>query len=212
MVTGSQLLTYAVVSLVLIAVPGPSVLFAVGRALARGRRPALASVVGNAFGVYIVAVLVALGLGSLIARSDMLFSFVKYAGAAYLIHLGVSAIRHRRDLAAALDAEAPSTSTLRAAREGFVVGLANPKALILFGAILPQFVNRTARHVPMQMLILALVSFITALISDSTWVLAASAFRGWFARSPRRLELVGGTGGLAIIAVGVSVAATGRRD
>lgn len=212
MVTGSQLLTYALVSLVLIAVPGPSVLFAVGRALARGRRPALASVVGNALGVYIVAILVALGLGSLIARSDMLFSFVKYAGAAYLVFLGVSAIRHRRDLAAALDADAPSTGSLRAAREGFVVGVANPKALILFGAILPQFVNRSAGHVPMQMLILALVSFVTALISDSTWVLAASAFRGWFARSPRRLELVGGTGGLAIIAVGVSVAATGRKD
>lgn len=212
MITGSQVLGYAVVSLVLIAVPGPSVLFAVGRALARGRRPALASVVGNAVGVYIVAILVALGLGSLIVRSDALFAVVKYAGAAYLIYLGISAIRHRRELVRAFDANAPTAGMLRSAREGFVVGLANPKALILFGAILPQFVNRSAGDVPTQMLILAFVSFVTAVVSDSIWVLAASAFRGWFARSPRRLERVGGTGGLAIIAVGISVAVTGRKD
>ena len=212
MVNGSQLLTYALVSLVLIAIPGPSVLFAVGRALARGRRPALASVVGNVCGVSVVAILVAVGLGSVIARSDMLFALVKYAGAAYLVYLGVNAIRHRRELTQALAADAPLTGSLRAAREGFVVGLANPKALILFGAVLPQFVNRSAGHVQLQMLILTVVSAVIALASDTTWVLAASALRGWFARSPRRLELVGGTGGLAIIAVGVSVAATGRKD
>lgn len=119
----------------LIAVPGPSVLFAVGRALARGRRPALASVIGNAFGVYVVAILVALGLGSLVADSELLFSLVKYAGAAFLVYLGVSAIRHRRDLAAVLDA--PSTGSLRAAREGFVVDLANPKALSCSGRSCP---------------------------------------------------------------------------
>jgi threonine/homoserine/homoserine lactone efflux protein len=101
---------------------------------------------------------------------------------------------------------------LRSAREGFVVGLANPKALLLFGAILPQFVNRSAGDLPGQMLLLALVSFATALVSDSAWVVAASAFRRWFAQSPRRLEMIGGAGGLAIIAVGVSVAATGRKD
>jgi threonine/homoserine/homoserine lactone efflux protein len=212
MVTGSQLLTYGLVSLVLIAIPGPSVLFAVGRALSRGRGPALATVAGNAVGVYLVVILVALGLGSLIARSDMLFAMVKYAGATYLVYLGITAIRHRRGLAEALNAQAPVSGPLRCAREGFLVGFANPKALILFGAILPQFVNRSAGHVPMQMLFLGLISSVTGLTSDTIWVLAASAVRGWFARSPRRLELVGGTGGLAIVAVGVSVAASGRKD
>jgi threonine/homoserine/homoserine lactone efflux protein len=214
MVSGSQLVSYAIVSAVLIAIPGPSVLFAVGRALSRGRQLALATVVGNAFGVYVVAVLVSVGLGTVVARSDMLFQIVKYAGAAYLVYLGVQAIRHRRSLAAALDADQPASpgGTLRAARAGFIVGLANPKALILFGAVLPQFVDRAAGHVPAQMLILALVSLVTALASDSAWVVAASAFRRWFTRSRRRLELVGGTGGLMIIAVGISVAATGRKD
>jgi threonine/homoserine/homoserine lactone efflux protein len=122
------------------------------------------------------------------------------------------AIRHRRSLATTLVGGQPQLGALRSAREGFIVGLANPKALLLFGAILPQFVNRAAGHIPLQMLTLALVSFATALLSDSAWVLAAAAFRHWFARSSRRLELVGGGGGLAIIAVGISVADTGRKD
>jgi threonine/homoserine/homoserine lactone efflux protein len=210
--SASQITSYAIVSLVLIAIPGPSVLFAVGRALSRGRRSALATVVGNAFGVYLVAVLVSVGLGTAVARSDTVFQVIKWVGAAYLVYLGVMAIKHRRGLAVTLARDQPEWGALRSAREGFVVGVANPKALLLFGAILPQFVNRSGGHIPLQMLMLALVSFATALVTDSAWVLAASSFRHWFARSPRRLELVGGGGGLAIIAVGISVAATGRKD
>jgi len=88
----------------------------------------------------------------------------------------------------------------------------NPKALILFGAVLPQFVNRAVGHVPLQMLLLALVSIVIGLVSDSTWALVASRLRAWFARSPRRFALVGGAGGLAMIGVGVTVALTGRQD
>jgi len=88
--------------------------------------------------------------------------------------------------------------------------VANPKAVILFAAVLPEFVNRQAGHVPVQMLLLSLVSFTIALVSDSAWGLAASTVRTWFARSPRRLELVGRAGGLAMVALGLSVAVTGR--
>ena len=93
-----------------------------------------------------------------------------------------------------------------------MVGVANPKAVILFAAVLPEFVNRQAGHIPVQMLLLSLVSFTIALISDSAWSLVASTVRAWFARSPQRLELVGGAGGLAMIALGLSVAATGRHN
>jgi threonine/homoserine/homoserine lactone efflux protein len=92
-----------------------------------------------------------------------------------------------------------------------VVGVANPKAVILFAAVLPQFVNRTAGHVPAQMLLLSLVSSAIALASDSVWSLLASTVRAWFARSPRRLELVGAAGGLAMIGLGLSVAVTGHK-
>ena len=106
----------------------------------------------------------------------------------------------------------PPREGWRSARDGAVVGLTNPKAYILFGAILPQFVNRGAGHVPAQMLLLALVSVSIGVLSDCTWGLAASGVRAWFARSPRRLELVGGAGGLAMIGLGITVALTGRKD
>jgi threonine/homoserine/homoserine lactone efflux protein len=212
MVSTANLVAFAAAAFVLVVIPGPSVLFLIGRALSLGRGPAIASVFGNGCGVYVVAVLVAFGLGSLVQRSDFAFGAVKVVGAVYLVWLGVQAIRHRHDLGAALGTTAAPVSRWRAARQGFLVGFANPKALIIFGAVLPQFVNRTEGHVPEQMLLLSAVAFGIALISDSLWVLAASGIRGWFATNPRRLAAVGGAGGVAMIVVGVSVATTGRHD
>jgi threonine/homoserine/homoserine lactone efflux protein len=212
MVSASQLLAFAVASFIMIVIPGPSVLFVIGRALAHGRRTALATVVGNAAGVYVVAACVALGVGTLVERSAVVFTVVKLAGAGYLVWLGVKAIRQRGSLREALATASAPTARMRALREGFVVGVANPKAVILFAAVLPQFVDRHAGHVPVQMLILSVVSFVIALLSDSAWGLAASAVRSWFAGSPRRLGLVGGAGGLAMIGLGVSVAVTGRKN
>lgn len=212
MITIGNLTAYAVASFVLIAIPGPSVLFVIGRALALGRGPAMAGVLGNAFGVYVVAVLVAFGLGAIVQRSDSAFLVVKLSGGVYLVWLGIKAIRHRHNIGTTLDVNLPHTSRRQAVRQGFLVGVANPKALIIFGAVLPQFVDRSAGHVPEQMLLLSMVSFGIALISDSLWVIAAGAVRSWFAVSPRRLAAVGGAGGLAMIGVGLSVAVTGRRS
>jgi len=211
-VSTGQLLGFGLASLVLIVVPGPGVLFVVGRALAHGRRTALATALGHAAGNYVVAACVAVGLGALLQRSVEAFVIVKIAGALYLIWLGVHAIRHRKSLADAMALATPPREGWRAARDGAVVGLTNPKAYILFGAILPQFVNRAAGHVPAQMLVLALVSVAIGAISDCSWGFAASAVRTWFARSPRRIEMVGGAGGLAMIGVGVTVAITGRHN
>jgi threonine/homoserine/homoserine lactone efflux protein len=211
-ISSGQLAGYTLVSLVLIVVPGPGVLFIVGRALSHGRRTALATAVGHAAGNYVVAVFVAVGLGTLLQRSAELFLAVKLAGAAYLVFLGVQAIRHRDSLAAALTVPASASDGWRALRDGVGVGVTNPKSYILFGAILPQFVNRAEGNVPAQMLILALVSVCLGAISDCCWGLGASAVRSWFARSPRRYALVGGAGGLALIGVGLTVALTGRKD
>lgn len=199
-------------SAVLIVVPGPGVLFVVGRALAHGRRVALATVLGHAAGNYVVAACVAFGLGTLLERSAAVFGVLKAVAAAYLVWLGVQAIRRRRALTDTLGVAASPGSSRQALREGFVVGVTNPKALILFGAVLPQFVDRAGGHVPAQMLLLSLVSVGIGLTSDTVWGVAASGVRTWFARSPRRYELVGGAGGLAMIGVGVTVAVTGRRD
>jgi threonine/homoserine/homoserine lactone efflux protein len=213
MISGGHLLGFAVASLVLIVVPGPGVLFIVGRALAHGRRTALATACGHVVGNYAAAACVAVGLGALLQRSVQVFLIVKVAGALYLVWLGVHAIRRRKQLAAAMEVVAGKPKGgWRAALDGAVVGITNPKAYILFGAILPQFVNRSAGHVPQQMLLLALVSVTIGAISDCSWGFAASAVRAWFARSPRRCEAVGGLGGLAMIGVGVTVALTGRHS
>jgi threonine/homoserine/homoserine lactone efflux protein len=209
-ISSGHLLGYALASFILIVIPGPSVLFVIGRALAYGRRTALATVCGNAAGNYVVAVCVALGIGTIVQRSDAIFTFVKLAGALYLMWLGAQAIRGRKRLAQSVDAAAEQTSRGPAIRQGFVVGVTNPKALILFGAVAPQFVDRSAGSVQLQMLLLGLVSISIGLISDSMWGISASAVRRWFARSPRRLELVGGAGGVAMIGVGLTVAVTGR--
>jgi len=208
----SQVLGFAVTCLIVIAIPGPSVLFVIGRALAYGRRTALASVAGNVAGVQVVAMSVALGVGTLVQRSDTVFLVVKFGGAAYLVWLGIKAIRHRRSLESAIVVAAAPRGGWRAAAEGFTVGVANPKAYVLFAAVLPQFANSSAGHVPVQLLLLSLVSLPIGLISDGSWGLAASGVRAWFARSPRRLELVGGLGGLTMIGLGVTLALTGRRD
>jgi threonine/homoserine/homoserine lactone efflux protein len=212
MISTGHLVGFALASLVLIVIPGPGVLFIVGRALAHGRRTALATACGHAAGNYLVAACVAVGLGALLQRSEQAFVIVKVTGALYLIWLGIHAIRHRKSLAGAFAVALPPREGWRALRDGAAVGITNPKAYILFGAILPQFVNRGAGNVPAQMLLLALVSVSIGAISDCSWAWAASAVRTWFARSPRRFELVGGAGGLAMIGVGVTVALTGRRS
>ncbi len=209
-----HLLAFSLTAFVIIVIPGPSVMFIVGRALAHGRRAALLTVIGNTLGEYVQVVVVAVGIGLLVERSILVFNVVKLAGAAYLVWLGVQVFRKRRTLVSAVAAAAlpAAASDWRMALQGWVVGASNPKTIIFLTAILPQFVDKASGHVPVQILALGAVFSAIALASDTVWGLLAGVFRSWFAQSPRRLELVGGTGGLAIIAVGVGLALSGRKD
>lgn len=207
-----RILAFAAMSFLLIVVPGPSVLFVIGRALAQGRRAALTSVVGNTIGAYVLVVAVALGVGSVVERSVVVFTALKLLGAAYLVYLGVKAVRQRGSLHAAFSGEGPARGGLRTLWEGFAVGVANPKTIVFFAAVLPQFVDREQGHVALQMLVLGLVFNAIAVASDSVWGLVAATARGWFASAPRRLSMIGGVGGLTMIGLGVGVAATGRKD
>ncbi|WP_433335131.1 LysE family translocator [Spirillospora sp. CA-294931] len=211
MVSFEQLAAFSAMAVAIILIPGPTVLFVVGRALAHGRRMALTSVVGNTLGVLVLTGAVALGVGSIVERSVVVFTVMKLAGAAYLIYLGVQAFRHRRGLGEALG-ETPSAVDRRALWQGFVVGVTNPKTAVFFAAVLPQFADRDAGHVPVQMAVFGLVFALLALLCDSVWGLAAGSARTWLARSPRRLAAIGGTGGLMMIGLGVTVATTGRKD
>lgn len=212
MVPTGSLLAFAATAFALIVIPGPSVLFVISRGVALGRRAAVATVLGNAAGAYAQVVVVALGLGSLIERSATLFTAVKLVGAVYVVFLGVQAIRHRQRLASVIDAATAPRGTRRILREGFVVGITNPKSAVFMAAVLPQFTDPARGHVPLQLLLLGLVFVAIALVSDTTWGLAAGSARAWLGRSPRRLEALGGVGGLVMIGLGVRLAATGRQD
>jgi threonine/homoserine/homoserine lactone efflux protein len=214
MIPVSHVLAFAAVAAVLIAVPGPSVLFTVSRAVTVGRRAALVTVVGNEAGLTVQVVAVAFGAGTLVQRSAEVFTAVKLAGAAYLIYLGVQAIRHRRSMAEALAGRAAPVSSARALRDGFLVGVANPKTIVFLTIALPAFTvsGHGSLPVPVQMIILGLLFPVIALVLDSLWAVAAGTAREWFARSPRRLDAIGSTAGLVLIGLGVSVAATGRSE
>jgi threonine/homoserine/homoserine lactone efflux protein len=203
----SNLLAFGALSLALILIPGPSVLFTIGRALTVGRREALLSVAGNAAGAYLQVVAVALGIGALVERSAAVFTVVKFAGAAYVVYLGVQAIRHRRRVTEALAVTVPVIGPARALRDGVVVGFTNPKTIIFMVVALPEFADG-----PAQMLLLGTLFPVIAVLCDSVWAFAAATARTWFARSPRRLAMIGGTGGLMMIGLGASLALTNRKD
>ncbi|MHC1562150.1 LysE family translocator [Actinomycetospora sp. C-140] len=207
-----HLLTFAVACVVVIAIPGPSVVFAIGRALAAGRRRALCSVAGNALGIGLQVLAVGVGLGAVLAQSATAFTAVKLAGAAYLVVLGVTAIRHRHEAAAALVAPSATTSLpgwWRSGVDGVVVGLFNPKSAIFLIAFLPQFIDPAAPTGP-QVVVLGVVMTSIGLAFDSVWALGAGTARAWFARSPRRLAVLGGAGGVAMIGLGAGLATTSR--
>lgn len=211
MVTLSQATVVALACVVLIAVPGPSVLFVVGRALSHGRANALASVVGNAIGCYLVGVAIAFGLGPLLERSELLFQSITWAGIFYLFWLGFQALRHAGRVSDAPQATTRVETPLAAVRAGTIVGLTNPKSFVLFTAVVPQFIAPSAGNATAQILILGIVPLLIGLITDTAWALAAGRARSWLAKSPRRMTTFGRIGGLSIIGVGVSAAVTGNR-
>jgi threonine/homoserine/homoserine lactone efflux protein len=213
-VTRSQLLAFVVAAEALLIVPGPSVLFVVSRGVAYGRRAAVATVVGNTAGTAVQAIAVAAGLGAVVATSTAVFTAMKLLGGAYLVWLGVRAWRDRRSLGDALRAGAvtPVRSTAQLVRDGFVVGVSNPKTTLFFLAVLPQFVRAEAGHASLQLLVLGLLFCTMALVSDSLYGVVAGTVRSWLERSPRRVEAMGGAGGVVMVGLGVRLALTGRHD
>ena len=209
MPTVHALISFGVVAGALIVVPGPSVLFAVGRAVSAGRRAALASVVGNSLGISLQLALFVLGLGAAIARSDVLFQVLRVMAATYLIVLGLRSIARRR-YAVETSAAVPR-STARCVREGFMVGATNPKGAVVFGALLTPFLDPHRGALWLQVLILGSMVVVFGLLTDMGWALAAGRARTWLARSPRRAESLGVAGGLMLIALGIHTALTGRR-
>ena len=209
MLPPDHLAAFAVAVVVLVLVPGPSVLFVLGRSIAHGRRVGLLSVLGNALGTVPAVLAVAFGVGAVVAASAVAFTLLKLAGGAYLVWLGVQAIRHRHDQTYARPAG--DVSTRRLLWQGFVVGATNPKTIAFFVAVLPQFVEVGAGPVWAQLLSLGVIFQLIALACDSTWAWVAGSARTWFASSPRRTSTLAGTGGAMMIGLGGTLALSGSR-
>ena len=202
MPSASNLLAFSLVALIIIIIPGPSVLFSVGRALAWGKRAAIISVVGNATGVGIQILTVALGLGALVTALPPVFLAMKVVGAVIVLFLGIQAIIHRHDhLRQTTLGAAPRKRRLFV--ESIGVGITNPKTIVFFVATLPAFVNTSQGHVIAQMLVLGAVFLIIGVTSDGIWALGAGFARDWFAASPRRLTGIRAGGGVALSGLGV---------
>ena len=198
MPTTSQWLAFVVASALFIQVPGPSLLFTIGRALTVGRRDALLSVVGNALGITTQVFLVAVGLGAVVAASAEAYTALKIAGAAYVVWLGIQAIRHRADARAALGAvdhlAVARVSARRSLRVGFTVGLTNPKTVVFFVAFLPQFVH-SGENAGRQLWVLAITFVMLAALNATLYaVFAAAASRALATpRAQRYFHIAGGS-------------------
>ena len=206
MVIPSRLPEYIVAAMVIILAPGPSVLFVIARAIAWGRKTAVFSVAGNVTGAFALSTLVAIGLGPILQKSDLAYAAIQWGGGLYLMYLGVDAIRHRRVHAEDMRNQGDvAPGIARSMRDGFWVGALNPKGLVFYAAILPQFVDREKGNVALQLIFLGAIFSLLAFISDGSWGLLAGTARQWLATDPKRLEKLRATGGTVMIILGITV-------
>lgn len=200
----SHIWEYCIAAFLIILAPGPSVLFTIARAIAWGRATALLTVLGNVLGMYTMSVFVCFGLGPILSRSHLIFNLVQWGGGFYLIYLGYSAIKDSpKDADQMRQVVDEKPSPLQTVRQGFTVGALNPKGMVFFAAIVPQFVDREKGSVTIQMLIMATIFAAIALCSDGSWGLLAGTIREWFARDIQRLIRMRITGGGVMILLGL---------
>jgi threonine/homoserine/homoserine lactone efflux protein len=206
MIIPTRLAEYIVAAMVIILAPGPSVLFVIARAIAWGRKTAVLTVAGNVTGAFFLSTFVAFGLGPILQRSEIAYIAIQWGGGLYLVYLGVDAIRHRRAHAADMKNQGDvAPSARRSIRDGFWVGALNPKGLVFYAAVLPQFIDRERGHVTGQLILLGAIFSILAFFSDGTWGLLAGTARQWLATDSKRLERLRSTGGAIMIILGISV-------
>jgi threonine/homoserine/homoserine lactone efflux protein len=209
----STIVVFALAGLVLVAIPGPNLIYIATRSLSQGRRAGVASALGVGTGTLVHVTAAAVGLSALIASSATAFDAVKYLGAAYLVYLGIRTLTGR-DEPAPEESSRPAASLRRTYLEGMVVNLLNPKVGLFFLAFLPQFVDPSRGAATSQILVLGAVLAAIGLCMDMLYAFAAGALGGWLRGRDsfaRRQRLV--TGGV-YIALGATAALVsgGRRS
>jgi threonine/homoserine/homoserine lactone efflux protein len=204
MLDGSTLLLFAGASLALLAVPGPAVIYVVTRSIDQGRTAGIVSVLGVETGTFTYALAAAAGLTGLIAASEIGFTIVKYAGAAYLVYLGVRKLLQHED-----PQEPLSRARSRLFLTGVLVQLLNPKIAIFFLAFLPQFVDPSGGPVAIQILLLGTIFTVLAVLSDGAYVLLTGVVGSWLLTGRRASRRLAKLSGAVYIGLGVGAALSG---
>jgi threonine/homoserine/homoserine lactone efflux protein len=197
---------FVLAALTLLILPGPAVLYIVSRSVDQGRAAGLASVLGVTTGTLIQIGAATIGLSSLVLRSALAFDIVKYAGAVYLVILGIQRLRDRGEVQ--LDREPRTLRRLYA--QGVVVNTLNPKTALFIFALLPQFVDVHAGRVWLQVLILGLTLCALGLVSDGAYAFVAGTVADRLRGSRAIARVERWFGGTVLIGLGVAAAAVGR--
>jgi len=205
-IEGRALAELIIASVAIILIPGPSVMFVIARAVAWGRITAVLTALGNSLGMLLLSVFIALGLGPLLQRSELLLVVVQVLGGIYLIHLGVDAYRHRQEHADdMIKIEDTKPSNFKILRQGFTVGALNPKALVFFSAVFPQFVDPKVGSITFQLMIFGVIFSCLSFLLDGTWGVVVGSSRDWFVTSKNRLVVLRTIGAVVMVVLGVGV-------
>ena len=205
-----MLIFFTLSALALLITPGPAVLYVVTRTLQQGRIAGLMSILGLCLGGLVHVIAAIFGLSALIASSASAFTVIQFAGAAYLLFLGVKALLSSDTLPQ--DQVIPVRSYLRLFVDGFIVNVFNPKTAIFFLAFLPQFVNRSQPDsVKMQLAVFGFLFIFLALLTDSLYAIMAGSFRSWLSRRAKVLRFQRYFSAAVYFFLGVSTALSGRK-
>jgi threonine/homoserine/homoserine lactone efflux protein len=206
----TQIFLFSLAALALLVIPGPSVLYIVTRSMDQGRAAGLVSVAGIHLGTLVHVAAAVAGLSAVIVSSAVAYSIVKYAGAAYLIYLGIRRLTGRDD--PDLETAAAPRKLSKVFWQGAVVNILNPKTALFFLAFLPQFIDTDRGNAPLQISVFGALFVLLGMLSDGTYALAASAIARWIKRSQHFLKIQRYFTGGVFVALGITAAIGGSAE
>jgi len=204
----STLILFATAASILVFMPGPNTLYIIARSVNQGRRAGIVSSLGVQVGTLFHIAAAAFGVSALLLSSALAFNVVKYAGAAYLIYLGVKTLLTKENIETAQN-EIPKASLSRVFSQGVIVNLLNPKAALFFFAFLPQFVDAARGSVAMQIILLGAILMLLGFLSDSIYALAAGSIGNRLRGNLKFLRAQRYFAGSVYIGLGAATALTG---
>ena len=208
----TQLITFIFASILLLVIPGPAVFFVVAKSIDQGRTAGVVSVLGIQLGTLVHLLAAALGISAILVSSAMAFNVIKYAGAAYLIYMGIKSLTAKTETPD-MNMKFEKQKLSKVFFQGAIVNILNPKTALFFFAFLPQFITPGTTSSTWQIFILGLIFIALSIISDSIYALLAGSIKGYLHRNPVRLKFQKYISGCLYILLGIAtlVAEPGKR-